>query len=103
MAGKRVVIWGAGSKGVSFLTTLGLSDEIACAVDVNPHLSGMFIPGSGHEIVEPARLSNYEPDIVIVMNPIYRHEIEAQLAGLGMQPRVLGVSDHAGRLGGRPS
>ena len=77
--GKRVVIWGSGSKGVAFLTTLGVGDAVGYAVDINPNKHGTFMAGSGHEIVGPEFLRHYRPDVVIVMNPIYRDEIQADL------------------------
>jgi SAM-dependent methyltransferase len=96
--GKKAVIWGSGSKGVSFLTTLGLGDEIAAAVDINPHRQGYFMPATGHRIVGPQDLAQLKPDVVIVMNPIYRQEIAADLAKLGLAPQVMAVDDglHAG-------
>lgn len=86
--GRKVVIWGAGSKGVGFLATLGLSDEIACAVDINPAKHGMFMPGTGHEIVAPERLTELSPDLVIVMNPAYAGEIQADLDRLGVSAEL---------------
>lgn len=96
--GKKAVIWGSGSKGVSFLTTLGLQDEIAAAVDINPHRQGYFMPATGHRIVGPQDLVELKPDVVIVMNPIYREEIATDLAKLGLAPQVMAVDDglHAG-------
>ncbi len=35
--GKRVVVWGSGSKCVSFLTTLNTVDMVEYVVDINPH------------------------------------------------------------------
>src|SRR5690606_17522976 len=35
-AGKKTVLWGGGSKGVAFLTTLDVREGIEYAVDVNP-------------------------------------------------------------------
>ena len=89
--GERVVIWGAGSKGVSYLTALGLGDEIECAVDVNPHKAGKFMAGTGHEIVGPKALLDREPDVVVVMNPIYRDEIAHTLDELGLHPKLVTV------------
>ena len=74
----RVAIWGAGSKGVAFLTTLGVRSEVAFAVDINPHKHGFFMPGTGHEVVGPERLREAPPDVVVVMNPIYVEEIRRQ-------------------------
>lgn len=99
-AGKTAVIWGSGSKGVSFLTTLGLGDEIAAAVDINPHRQGYFMPATGHRIVGPQDLAQLKPDVVIVMNPIYRQEIAADLAKLGLSPQVMAVDDGLHHGGG---
>ena len=90
-AGERVVIWGAGSKGVSFLTTLGVTVEIAFAVDVNPYKHGKYMPATGQRIVAPEFLREYKPDLVIAMNSIYLDEIGAQLESMDLQPRLLGV------------
>ena len=89
--GERVVIWGAGSKGVSYLTALRLGDEIDCAVDINPHKAGKFMAGTGHEIVVPESLVGREPDVVVVMNPIYRDEIGRRLDELGLHPKLVTV------------
>jgi SAM-dependent methyltransferase len=91
--GKTAVIWGSGSKGVSFLTTLGLDEGIAGAVDINPHRQGYFMPGTGHKIFGPDDLVELKPDVVIVMNPIYREEITADLAKRGLTPEILNVDD----------
>ncbi|MDH4146710.1 MAG: class I SAM-dependent methyltransferase [Acidimicrobiia bacterium] len=89
--GGKAVIWGAGSKGVSFLTNLGLRDEIEYAVDINPYKTGKFMAGTGHEIVAPEFLVEYRPDLVIAMNPIYLDEIRAQLDQLGLHPELIGA------------
>jgi len=89
--GKKVVIWGASSKGVSFLTTLGLQDEIEYAVDINPYKQGFYMPATGHKVVGPDFLETYRPDVVLVMNPIYLPEIGKMLAERGLHPEMLGV------------
>lgn len=73
---KKVVVWGAGSKGVTFLNTLGITDQIPYIVDVNPHKQGMYVAGTGQQIVSSESLQKYQPDTVIVMNPIYLNEIK---------------------------
>jgi len=88
-AGRRAVIWGAGSKGVAFLTTLGVHDEIQFAVDVNPLKHGTFLAGSGQEVIAPHVLRDYRPDAVIVMNPIYGPEIRQQLDGMGIAAQMM--------------
>jgi SAM-dependent methyltransferase len=89
--GRKVVIWGAGSKGVSFLTTLGIEEQISYAIDINPHKHDKFMAGTGQAVVGPEFLRSYEPDLVIAMNPIYLEEIGAQLASMGLHPELIGA------------
>ncbi|NNF65578.1 MAG: methyltransferase domain-containing protein [Acidimicrobiia bacterium] len=87
-----VVLWGGGSKGTTFLNTIGdISKGVAAVVDINPHLQGTYVAGTGHEIIAPERLLEYRPNTVIVMNPLYVSEITADLASLGLDPTVLPV------------
>ena len=90
--GRRIVLWGGGSKAVSFLTTLGLSlDSIEYVVDINPNKSGTFMAGTGQKIVAPQFLQTYQPDVVIIMNPIYRDEIGRDLQNMGLSPQIMTV------------
>jgi hypothetical protein len=87
--GKKVVLWGGGSKGVAFLTTLGLTlDDVEVAVDINPIKTGTFMAGTGQEIVAPSFLAGYRPDVVVIMNPVYRQEITADLTAMGLSPII---------------
>jgi hypothetical protein len=90
-AGKKVVIWGASSKGVAFLTSLENGGTVKYAVDINPYKQGKFMPGAGQEIVGPGFLQDYGPDLVIIMNPIYVEEIRSDLAQLGLAPQLMAV------------
>lgn len=87
--GQRVVLWGSGSKGVSFLTTLGVGDQVEYVVDINPHRQGHFMSGTGQPIVGPGFLASYRPDVVVVMNALYVDEIRGTLNGLGLDPLLL--------------
>ena len=89
--GRKAVIWGGGSKGVAFLTTLDIQNEIEYAVDINPYKHGYYMAGTGQEIVAPKFLQNYKPDIVIVMNPIYCDEISQDLKKLGVSAELMPV------------
>lgn len=82
--GGTAVIWGGGSKGVAFLVSLGLEDECAGAVDINPHKQGKYIAGTGHRVLAPADLVDLRPDLVVAMNPVYLDEIRRDLDGLGL-------------------
>jgi SAM-dependent methyltransferase len=87
--GRRAVIWGAGSKGVAFLTTLNIQDEIPYAVDLNPYKHGMYMAGTGQEIVAPEFLRECRPDVVVVMNPIYCDEIQQDLDRMGVAAELV--------------
>jgi SAM-dependent methyltransferase len=89
--GRRVVVWGSGSKGVAFLTTLEVGEQVQCVVDVNPFRHGKFMIGTGHEIVAPESLVGAPPDVVVVMNPIYLDEIGGQLDSMGLRPESVAV------------
>ncbi len=92
-SGKRIAVWGGGSKCVAFLTTLGLKSEISWIVDINPFKQGKYVPGTGHKIVSPETLSenSIPPDLVIVMNPVYVKEIQAQLNSLNIHPEIMAL------------
>ena len=91
-AKKKTVLWGAGSKGVTFLNLLNIGNQIRYVVDINPRKQGMYIAGTGQKIVEPGFLKNYNPDYIIVMNPIYSNEIKHYTNNvLGLPVQLLSV------------
>ncbi len=90
-AGRRAVIWGAGSKGVTFLNTLQAGDTVTHVVDINPRKQGRYVAGTGQRIVPPEFLRSERPDVVLVMNPLYLDEIRQTLAALGLTPEVMCV------------
>jgi hypothetical protein len=87
----KVVLWGSGSKATSFLTTLDVGDAVQYVVDINPARQGTYVAGTGHEIVAPEFLSDFQPDVVIIMNSIYRQEIGANLKSMGLSPNVIAL------------
>lgn len=89
--GHKIVLWGSGSKAVSFLTTLGIGDRIEYVVDINPHRQDYFMPATGQCIVAPSFLREYRPDVVIIMNAVYRDEITRDLNAMGLQPEILAL------------
>ncbi|MGF1490917.1 MAG: methyltransferase domain-containing protein [Microcoleaceae cyanobacterium] len=90
---QKVVLWGAGSKGVTFLNFLKIDSSaespIQYVVDINPRKQGMYIAGTGQKIISPEFLKEYQPDVVIVMNPIYKDEIQQMLTDLEVENCVL--------------
>ena len=87
--GKRVALWGAGSKAVAFLATLGDAARVVqYGVDINPYRQGHFLPGTGLPIVGPTFLEQFRPDAVVIMNRIYRDEIARDLDERGLRPEL---------------
>ncbi len=86
--GGKTVVWGGGSKGVMFLNTLR-PRQVEYMVDINPRKQGMFVAGTGQEIVSPEFLRSYRPDSVIIMNPIYREEIRKEIEDMHVNSEVL--------------
>jgi SAM-dependent methyltransferase len=91
-AGRNVALWGGGSKAVSLVTTLGLGAEVKAVVDINPFKQGRFLPGTGHRVIAPEALSGYDPDLIVVMNPLYRDEVCRSLGDLGISAEVIALS-----------
>jgi len=89
--GKKVVLWGSGSKGVSFLTMMDCENSIKYVVDINPHRKGYYMSGTGQKIIAPEFLAEYKPDVVIVMNEIYCDEIGRDLQMMGLEPDVIAL------------
>lgn len=87
--GKKAVVWGGGSKGVSFLTMLRAGEQIKYVVDINPKKHGKHIPVTGQRVMEPGFLTEYRPDVIIVMNPIYIEEIWQQVKALNIKAKLL--------------
>ncbi|GIW02198.1 class I SAM-dependent methyltransferase [Roseiflexus sp.] len=85
---RRVVVWGAGSKGVTFLNVFRDLNAVEYVVDINPRKQGKYVAGSGQQVVEPAFLRSYQPDAVIVMNALYVDEIGRTLDALGVTAAV---------------
>jgi len=89
--GKRVVVWGGGSKCVGFLTQFDELGVIEHVVDINPHMQGNYIPGIGKQYVDPEFLETYRPDVIIVMNSVYMDEIQESLSDRRLHPQMLGL------------
>jgi hypothetical protein len=88
---RQIVIWGAGAKGVMFLNLLGIAAGagVDWVVDINPRKHGHFVPLMGQEIIGPERLAQSPPDLVVVMNPEYEHEVRAMIDGVGIRCEVV--------------
>ena len=89
---KKAVIWGSGSKCVGFMTTLNMVNEVNYIIDINPLRHGKFVPSVGKQIMPPEFLRKYNPDVVIIMNPVYIKEIKRDLNNMGIDPEIIPCS-----------
>jgi SAM-dependent methyltransferase len=89
MNGRRVILWGAGSKGVTLAHLLQLQTHVEYLVDINPRKQGQFIAGTGLQIVSPDTLTQYAPDVVVIMNGLYVDEIRNMLDQMGLAPELM--------------
>lgn len=86
--GKRTVLWGAGSKGVTFLNSFAIKNQVAYIIDINPLKQGKYVSGTGQRIMKPEFLSDYMPDVIIVMNFIYSREIKQFLDNMNLAVEI---------------
>ena len=86
--GGRAVLWGSGSKAVTYVDATGLKDEIEFVVDINPNRHGKYLIGGGQEVVAPEFLKQYKPDLVVAMNNAYVDEIRRDLQALGVEAEL---------------
>ena len=84
----RVVFWGAGSKGTMFLNSVKQAETISFVVDINPRKQNHFIPGTGQRIIAPEELRKFQPDVIILANPVYLQEVQDKLEHLQLYPQV---------------
>ena len=87
--GAKPALWGAGSRGVQFLTFADADKRLSAVVDVNPRKWGRYLPVTAHRVERPDVLATLKPQAVIITNPSYRHEIEAHLERLGVAAELL--------------
>jgi Methyltransferase domain/C-methyltransferase C-terminal domain len=87
--GDNPVLWGAGSRGVQFLTFADPQRRLAAVVDVNPRKWGRYLPVTAHRVDAPDSLRELKTRSVIITNPSYRTEIGAQLRAMGIEAELL--------------
>ena len=85
----RAVPWGAGERGIGFLSSFEIRELMPFIVDINPGRIGKYLPGTGQEVVPPEFLTEYKPDLIIVTNATYQAEIRAQARRLGVSSEFL--------------
>lgn len=86
---EHCAVWGAGAKGLGFVYAVDPDARLAAIVDLNPSKHGRFLPVTGHQVDPPETLAGRDIRSVIITNPSYQGEVEAALAGLGLDASVL--------------
>jgi len=91
--GGSAVIWGAGSKGITFANALGAAAApLAALVDLNPRKHGLVAPGVSLPVVAPEALIGVGPALVLISNALYEAEITDQVRGMGLDPEFAVVA-----------
>ncbi len=84
---EKTWVWGAGSKGITFCNLVDPDGRIAGLIDRSTAKQGKFIAGTGIGIFPLEQIGSSSIVNLVVMNPQYAKEIEADLenAGVGVQ------------------
>lgn len=79
--GKTVAAYGAAAKGNTLLNYAGIKpDLLPYVVDRNPAKQRKFLPGSRIPIVSEDRISEKQPDFIVILPWNIKEEVMAQLA-----------------------
>jgi len=89
--GRKMALWGAGSKGVTFLNIADPSKAINTVVDINPRKQNQHVALTGQKVVAPEALSGIKPDVIFVMNSLYTDEISETLDRIGVEAELISV------------
>ncbi|MFQ1701366.1 class I SAM-dependent methyltransferase [Loktanella agnita] len=83
----QAVIWGAGSKGITFANAVGAPpDSLAGLVDLNTRKHGLYAPGAALPVMAPEALSHVQPALILIANTLYETEITRQVRDMGLSP-----------------
>ena len=86
---ENVVVWGAGSKGITFAnmaTFLGYN--ITALIDQNPLKHGLHIPVAATPVLPPESLGKIKPDLVVISNGLYEAEITQSIKSMGQSSSI---------------
>jgi hypothetical protein len=83
--GKRIALWGAGARAISFCSLFDVDDTLVPhIVDINPYRQGKYLPRTLQQVVPPPQLLVDKPDVILITNSGYADEIRRQIADLGL-------------------
>jgi SAM-dependent methyltransferase len=89
--GRRVALWGAGARGVTFLNVVPGGERVELVIDLNVRKHGRFVPGTAQQVRGPDVVRELPPDVVLAMNPLYADEISRSLYEAGAPAQVITV------------
>jgi SAM-dependent methyltransferase len=91
--GRKVVLWGAGSKGITFANVVaGEEPLLAGIVDINPEKQGRYAALTGVPVLSPANLNDLRPDVILLMNENYTFEVTNLLNEIGVAACIQDIS-----------
>jgi 2-polyprenyl-3-methyl-5-hydroxy-6-metoxy-1,4-benzoquinol methylase len=89
---KKLFIWGAGAKGVTFANLFDQKQRYVSAfIDINPSKQNKYIGITAHEVISPERMINIyigNESGIIILNKNYYNEIEKYLISLGIYDKT---------------
>jgi hypothetical protein len=88
LANERAILWER-ERDRHVPELFQITDQIPYAVDINPRKAGLYLPGTAQQIVGPEFIAKYDPTTIIIMNSIYRSEIEREVTRLGIKARYI--------------
>lgn len=72
-----IAVWGAGAKGSTFLNLVDKTcQKIKLVININPRKHHQYIGGTGHYIINPTELKEYDIENIVLMNINYIDEIK---------------------------
>jgi len=79
----NIALWGAGMRGINFLSHFSTLQNLALVIDINPLRQGKFLPKSGFQVSTPEALKNQPVEVILISNATYQNEIMDQAKALG--------------------
>ena len=77
----RIALFGAGHLACTWLSVMGVANEVDCIIDDNPHKRGLFMPGSRLPIVGSDALLDRDITLCLLsLNPISEDKVVARNA-----------------------
>ncbi len=81
--GKSIAGYGAPGKGNTLLNYCGIrTDFIDYTVDRNPYKQGKYLPGTHIPIFDPEKISQTNPDYLLILPWNFKDEIMVQMSGI---------------------